>query len=141
MADDDRDRHTHVRSSVREIEKLEQDKAQRRRYRVDQVLIEVVSGYRQASLFASTKRDLAWYATLGYAVANEGSPGGASHLAWQRVQPLTQRIRRWRPAREQLVYVIGYGLGAFDGGKLTSTELDELIDVLSRRGAVVIEKK
>ena len=107
--------------------------------RIDRVLVSACISYQDVrSSSAATSPDA--LSAIAYDRANTG-PGGAPHLAWQRIAPIYVELRpRWKLSAGMLGYVLGYAVGSADGGALTPEELEILLVRLARRGAVVINE-
>lgn len=108
--------------------------------RVDKALVGASAGFRDDRKRGREHPEPGWWAATAYERSNTG-PGGAPHLAWQRIAPIYEELlERWRAPPVMLAYVLGFAVGAADAGNLTPTDLEELLGRLSRRGAIVINE-
>jgi len=108
--------------------------------RIDKALVEAAITFSEARRSVSTVMGPDWYAASAYQRANTG-PGGAPHLAWQRIAPIYAEIRpRWKTSPDMLAYVLAYAVGRADAGALTPEDLESLLGRVARRGAVVVNE-
>lgn len=90
-------------------------------------------GYGEASKTLGRRADPSWYAYRGYRLST-GDEGGAGHLAWERVADRIATLRENSLRRNlgfndrRIAYVMGYGLGLSDHGRISLAEAEAVID-------------